>query len=113
MQSLKLKSERDKEVMELRKKLRRERKERKEAMKELEREREASAWASEEAMAKISRLQSEKALVEREARQFREIMEKKQLYDKEVIDYLQSLLQSIEPDALRFVGNGDDEFLSV
>ncbi|KAF3338227.1 myosin-binding protein 6 [Carex littledalei] len=113
MQSLKVKFERDREVMELRKKLRRERKERKEAMKELEREREASAWASEEAMAKISRLQSEKALVEREARQYREIMEKKQLYDKEVIDYLQLLVQSIEPDASRFVRHGDDEILSV
>lgn len=115
-------TERDKEVIvELRKKLRRERKKRTEAIEELEREREASAWASEEAMAKIMLLQSEKALVEREARQYREVMEKKQLHDKEVIDYLHQLVVhnicvergEEQPGASRFVRDGDDEILTL
>ncbi|KAJ3679692.1 hypothetical protein LUZ60_017703 [Juncus effusus] len=100
-------------VMSLRKKLGRERKRRKEALLELEREREASASASEEALAKIMFLQSEKALVEREARQYRELMEKKEMYDQEIIEHLQFVIESFErgesSSALRFVQIGDDE----
>lgn len=74
------------------------------ACQELEKERQAAASAADEAMAKIACLRSEKALVEREARQFQEMMKQKQMYDKQVIESLQwvimkSGMQCWEPEA--------------
>ncbi|KQJ83002.1 hypothetical protein BRADI_5g12547v3 [Brachypodium distachyon] len=62
------------------------------ALEELEKERRASASAADEAMAKIACLRNEKALVEREARQFREMAQQKQLYDRQVIESLQWMI---------------------
>ncbi|XP_062225841.1 protein FLOURY 1-like [Phragmites australis] len=59
------------------------------ALEEVEKERRAAASAADEAMAKIACLRSEKALVEREARQFQEMMQQKQMYDRQVIESLQ------------------------
>lgn len=75
------------------------------ALEELEKERHAAASAADEAMSKIACLRSEKALVEREARQFQEMMQQKQMYDRQVIESLQwvimkSGMQSWEPEAI-------------
>jgi hypothetical protein len=75
------------------------------ALEELEKERHAAASAADEAMAKIACLRSEKALVEREARQFQEMMKQKQMYDRQVIESLQwvimkSGVQGWEPEAI-------------
>lgn len=75
------------------------------ALEELEKERHAAASAADEAMAKIACLRSEKALVEREARQFQEMMKQKQMYDRQVIESLQwvimkSGMQGWEPEAI-------------
>ncbi|CAN6268136.1 unnamed protein product [Urochloa humidicola] len=74
------------------------------ALEELEKERLAAASAADEAMAKIACLRSEKALVEREARQLQEMAKQKQLYDRQVIESLQwvimkSGMQGWEPEA--------------
>uniref|UniRef100_A0A0A9G9D0 GTD-binding domain-containing protein n=1 Tax=Arundo donax TaxID=35708 RepID=A0A0A9G9D0_ARUDO len=44
-------------------------------------------------MAKIACLRSEKALVEREARQFQQMMQQKQMYDQQVIESLQWVIK--------------------
>ncbi|WVZ85984.1 hypothetical protein U9M48_032837 [Paspalum notatum var. saurae] len=91
-------------VQYLRRRLKEERLLKEVAFEELEKERQAAASAAEEAMAKIAFLRSEKALVEREARQSQELMKQKQMYDKQVIESLQwvimkSGMQSWEPEA--------------
>lgn len=59
------------------------------ALEELEKERRAAASAADEAMAKIACLRNEKALLEREARQFQEMAQQKQMYDRQMIESLQ------------------------
>ncbi|TVU14156.1 hypothetical protein EJB05_37603, partial [Eragrostis curvula] len=76
----------------LRKRLKEEKMLKEVALEELEKERRAAASAADEAMAKIACLRSEKALVEREARQFREMAQQKQLYDRQVIESLQFVI---------------------
>ncbi|KAL6650860.1 hypothetical protein ACP70R_009785 [Stipagrostis hirtigluma subsp. patula] len=88
----------------LRRRLKEERLLKEVAVEELEKERRAAASAADEAMAKIACLRSEKALVEREARQFREMAQQKQMYDRQVIESLQwvimkSGMQCWEPEA--------------
>jgi hypothetical protein len=75
------------------------------ALEELEKEARAMASAADEAMAKIACLRREKALVEREVKQFREMAQQKQLYDRQVIQSLhwvitRSGIQCWEPEAL-------------
>ncbi|KAM0881208.1 hypothetical protein ACQ4PT_033093 [Festuca glaucescens] len=87
----------------LRRQLVRERRLKEAALEELEKERRAAASAADEAMAKIACLRNEKALVEREARQFREMAQQKQMYDRQVIESLQWMInkfdmQSGEPE---------------
>ncbi|XP_047069845.1 protein FLOURY 1-like [Lolium rigidum] len=87
----------------LRRRLARERRLKEAALEELEKERRAAASAADEAMAKIACLRNEKALVEREARQFREMAQQKQMYDRQVIESLQWMInkfgmQSGEPE---------------
>ncbi|XP_051217696.1 protein FLOURY 1 [Lolium perenne] len=87
----------------LRRRLARERRLKEVALEELEKERRAAASAADEAMAKIACLRNEKALVEREARQFREMAQQKQMYDRQVIESLQWMIskfgmQSGEPE---------------
>ncbi|CAD6260642.1 unnamed protein product [Miscanthus lutarioriparius] len=92
-------------VQYLRRRLKEERLLKEVALEELEKERHAAASAADEAMAKIACLRSEKALVEREARQFQEMMKQKQMYDRQVIESLQwvimkSGMQGWEPEAI-------------
>ncbi|KAM0858424.1 hypothetical protein ACQ4PT_047849 [Festuca glaucescens] len=87
----------------LRRRLVRERRLKEAALEELEKERRAAASAADEAMAKIACLRNEKALVEREARQFLEMAQQKQMYDRQVIESLQWMInkfgmQSGEPE---------------
>lgn len=63
---------------------------------ELEKERMAAASAASEALVMIQRLQSEKNLVEIEARQYRYVAELKQLYDQEIIRSLQWIISKHE-----------------
>ncbi|KAE8808820.1 hypothetical protein D1007_14566 [Hordeum vulgare] len=90
-------------VERLRRRLVRERRLKEAALEELEKERRAAASAADEAMAKIACLRNEKALVEREAKQFREMAQQKQMYDRQVIESLMWMInkfgiQSVEPD---------------
>uniref|UniRef100_M8BU90 Uncharacterized protein n=1 Tax=Aegilops tauschii TaxID=37682 RepID=M8BU90_AEGTA len=90
-------------VERLRRRLVRERRLKEAALEELEKERRAAASAADEAMAKIACLRNEKALVEREAKQFREMVQQKQMYDRQVIESLQWMInkfgmQSREPE---------------
>lgn len=90
-------------VERLRRRLVRERRLKEAALEELEKERRAAASAADEAMAKIACLRNEKALVEREAKQFREMVQQKQMYDRQVIESLQWMInkfgmQSGEPE---------------
>lgn len=90
-------------VERLRRRLVRERRLKEAALVELEKERRAAASAADEAMAKIACLRNEKALVEREAKQFREMVKQKQMYDRQVIESLQWMInkfgmQSGEPE---------------
>ncbi|KAF0890429.1 hypothetical protein E2562_002806 [Oryza meyeriana var. granulata] len=80
-------------VERLRRRLAAERRLREAALEELEKERRAAASAADEAMAKIACLRNEKALVEREARQFREMAQQKQMYDRQLIESLQWVIQ--------------------
>uniref|UniRef100_A0A0D9W5V9 GTD-binding domain-containing protein n=1 Tax=Leersia perrieri TaxID=77586 RepID=A0A0D9W5V9_9ORYZ len=80
-------------VERLRRRLSAERRLRDAALEELEKERRAAASAADEAMAKIACLRNEKALVEREARQFREMAQQKQMYDRQLIESLQWVIQ--------------------
>lgn len=79
-------------VERLRRRLVRERRLKEAALEELEKERRAAASAADEAMAKIACLRNEKALVEREAKQFREMAQQKQMYDRQVIESLQWMI---------------------
>ncbi|KAF8714986.1 hypothetical protein HU200_027530 [Digitaria exilis] len=90
-------------VQYLRRRLKEERLLKEVALEELEKERLAAASAADEAMAKIACLHSEKALVEREARQLQEMAKQKQMYDRQVIESLQwvitkSGMQGWEPE---------------
>jgi len=97
-------SEEEGNVQYLRRRLKEERLLKEVALEELEKERLAAATAADEAMAKIACLRSEKALVEREARQLQEMARQKQMYDRQVIESLQwvimkSGMQGWEPEA--------------
>ncbi|XP_041004762.1 myosin-binding protein 7-like isoform X2 [Juglans microcarpa x Juglans regia] len=59
---------------------------------ELEKERAAAASAAEEAIAMMSRLQQDKALVELEARQYQRMIEEKSAYDEEEMNILKEIL---------------------
>lgn len=59
---------------------------------ELEKERNAAATAADEAMAMILRLQKEKADIEMEARQYRNIVEEKSAYDEEEMVILKEII---------------------
>ncbi|XP_057870709.1 myosin-binding protein 3 isoform X2 [Cryptomeria japonica] len=63
---------------------------------ELEKERNASAIAVEQAMAMISRLQKEKASLEMDARLFRRTAEQRQLYDLQTINFLKEVVLKLE-----------------
>ncbi|XP_020528052.1 uncharacterized protein LOC18442601 [Amborella trichopoda] len=75
---------------------------RKAACLELEKERKASASAANEAMGMILRLQTEKSMVEMQARQYQRVAEQKQIYDQEVIRSLREIIakQDAERDFL-------------
>jgi len=97
-------SEEEGNVQYLRRRLKEERLLKEVALEELEKERLAAATAADEAMAKIACLRSEKALVEREARQLQDMARQKQMYDRQVIESLQwvimkSGMQGWEPEA--------------
>ncbi|KAF7016839.1 hypothetical protein CFC21_030367 [Triticum aestivum] len=79
-------------VERLRRRLVRERRLKEAALEDLEKERCAAASAADEAMAKIACLRNEKALVEREAKQSREMAQQKQMYDRQVIESLQWMI---------------------
>lgn len=86
------------EVMRLRNEIMNERRLRAEAGRELEEERKAAASAADEATAKIMWLQNEKAFLEREARQYREISEQRKEYDQQYIKDLQWLIEKLESE---------------
>ncbi|CAK9881088.1 unnamed protein product [Sphagnum jensenii] len=65
---------------------------------ELEKERNAAATAANEAMAMITRLQEEKALVQMEARQFQRMVEEKTVYDQEAMEILKEVLARREEE---------------
>ncbi|CAK9233858.1 unnamed protein product [Sphagnum troendelagicum] len=65
---------------------------------ELEKERNAAATAANEAMAMITRLQEEKALVQMEARQFQRMVEEKAVYDQEAMEILKEVLARREEE---------------
>ncbi|KAL6545837.1 hypothetical protein OROGR_009711 [Orobanche gracilis] len=85
-------SESEYDVSILRKLLKDERRKAKVALKELAKERWASASAAEEAMAMILRLQNEKSLIDLELNQYKRLAEEKQIHDQEVIRSLQWLV---------------------
>ncbi|KAK3185218.1 hypothetical protein Dsin_032504 [Dipteronia sinensis] len=68
------------------------------ACMELEKERMAASSAAEETMAMILRLQNEKSATEIEANQYRILAEKKQEFDKEVIESLQWIVMRHESE---------------
>ncbi|KAG9130591.1 hypothetical protein Leryth_011849 [Lithospermum erythrorhizon] len=86
------------DVLKLRKMVKIERGRANKACLDLEKERLAAATASEEAMSMILRLQTEKSLIELEAKQYRRLAEEKQLHDQEVINSLQWLLSKNETE---------------
>nr|GMD79088.1 myosin-binding protein 7 [Ipomoea batatas] len=59
---------------------------------ELEKERNAAATAADEAMAMISRLQDEKAVIEMEARQYKRVIEEKSAYEADEMEVLKEIL---------------------
>ncbi|CAM6076405.1 unnamed protein product [Sphagnum tenellum] len=65
---------------------------------ELEKERNASATAANEAMGMIARLQEEKAAVLMEARQFQRMVEQKSTHDQEAIEGLREVIARIEEE---------------
>jgi hypothetical protein len=67
---------------------------------ELEKERAAAASAADEAMAMISRLQEEKALMEMEMRQYERIIEERVAYDEEEMNIMQEILIRREKENL-------------
>ncbi|KAF3435878.1 hypothetical protein FNV43_RR22970 [Rhamnella rubrinervis] len=86
------------DVTALRKLVKTERKRANEAQTELEKERMAAASATEEAMAMILRLQSEKSCVEMQASQYRRMAEQKQQYDEAIIQSLQWIVMKHESE---------------
>lgn len=79
---------------------------------ELEKERKAALSAADEAMAKIMLLQNEKGLMEREARQYREMMEQKQAYDREIVENLKWIILNLQEEKMsteKPVSNGQDD----
>ncbi|KAH7575525.1 hypothetical protein JRO89_XS02G0133700 [Xanthoceras sorbifolium] len=68
------------------------------ACMEVDKERMAAASAADEAMAMILRLQNEKSAIEIEANQYRRLAEKKQEFDKEVIQSLQWIIMRHESE---------------
>jgi hypothetical protein len=65
---------------------------------ELEKERNASVTAANEAMGMIARLQEEKAAMLMEARQFRRVVEQKSMHDQEAIEGLREVIARIEEE---------------
>jgi len=65
---------------------------------ELEKERNASATAANEAMGMIAHLQEEKATVLMEARQFQQVVEQKSMHDQEAIEGLREVIARIEEE---------------
>ncbi|CAM6007122.1 unnamed protein product [Sphagnum balticum] len=65
---------------------------------ELEKERNAAATAANEAMAMITRLQEEKALVQMEARQYQRMVEEKTMYDQEAMEVLKEVIARHEEE---------------
>jgi len=65
---------------------------------ELEKERNASATAANEAMGMIARLQEEKVAVLMEARQFQQVVEQKSMHDQEAIEGLREVIARIEEE---------------
>jgi hypothetical protein len=65
---------------------------------ELEKERNASATAANEAMGMIARLQEKKAAVLMEARQFQRVVEQKLMHDQEAIEGLREVITRIEEE---------------
>jgi hypothetical protein len=65
---------------------------------ELEKKRNASATAANEAMGMIARLQEEKAVVLMEARQFQRVVEQKSMHDQEAIEGLREVIARIEEE---------------
>lgn len=70
------------------------------AITELEKERLAASSAANEAMAMILRLQNEKSVIEIEANQYRRVAEKKQEFDKQVIESMQWCLMKHESEKM-------------
>lgn len=87
-------------INDLRKQLREEREARKALSLELDQERNAAQTAAEETLAMISRIQSEKASAEMEARQFKRIVEEKSVYDEEAIAILKEIVVKLERERL-------------
>ncbi|XP_057866219.2 myosin-binding protein 2 isoform X1 [Cryptomeria japonica] len=87
-------------INDLRKQLREEREARKALSLELDQERNAAQTAAEETLAMISRIQSEKASAEMEARQFKRIVEEKSVYDEEAIEILKEIVVKLERERL-------------
>ncbi|XP_037443867.1 probable myosin-binding protein 6 [Triticum dicoccoides] len=66
--------------------------------KELEEERSASAVATSQAMAMITRLQEEKAAMRTEAAQYRRVMEEQSAYDRDEADRLAGAVRELEAE---------------
>ncbi|KAM0924614.1 hypothetical protein ACQ4PT_004588 [Festuca glaucescens] len=69
--------------------------------KELEEERSASAVATSQAMAMITRLQEEKAAMRTEAAQYRRVMEEQSAYDREDAERLAGEVRDLEAEVER------------
>uniref|UniRef100_A0ACD5WBF0 Uncharacterized protein n=2 Tax=Avena sativa TaxID=4498 RepID=A0ACD5WBF0_AVESA len=69
--------------------------------KELEEERSASAVATSQAMAMITRLQEEKAATRTEAAQYRRVMEEQSAYDREDAERLAATVRDLEAEVER------------
>lgn len=69
--------------------------------KELEEERSASAVATSQAMAMITRLQEEKAAMRTEAAQYRRVMEEQSAYDREDAERLAGEVRELEAEVKR------------
>ena len=75
---------------------------------DLEAERNASAMATKETMAMITRLQEEKATIQLEARQYQRMAEERATHDQEAIDMLKELIAKYENqnENSYFINNG-------
>jgi len=65
---------------------------------ELEKERNASTTAANEAMGMIARLQEEKAAMLMEAKQFQQVVEQKSMHNQEAIEGLREVIARIEEE---------------